>query len=92
MNTQKQKELDDCQVCLGARGGVKGNENRIDGLVVCDHCSCGITNHMVYPSPAAPRSYERSRAHNAPVWAGEQCVVDDCYFCKVAAAEVPPNN
>jgi hypothetical protein len=31
-------EYDNCQVCRGASGGVKGNENIIDGLVVCDYC------------------------------------------------------
>jgi len=29
---------DNCEVCLGAKGGVRGNENRIGGLVVCDYC------------------------------------------------------
>lgn len=32
-------ELDNCQVCCGSKGGIKGNENRIDGLIVCDYCS-----------------------------------------------------
>ena len=30
---------DNCQVCLGTKGGVRGNENRIGGLVACDYCS-----------------------------------------------------
>jgi hypothetical protein len=29
---------DNCQVCDGAKGGVRGNENRIAGLVACDYC------------------------------------------------------
>jgi hypothetical protein len=29
---------DNCELCLGAKGGVPGNENRILGLVVCDYC------------------------------------------------------
>lgn len=29
---------DNCQVCLGENGGVRGNENRIRGLVACDYC------------------------------------------------------
>jgi len=29
---------DNCQVCRGERGGARGNENRIDGLIVCDYC------------------------------------------------------
>ena len=29
---------DGCQVCNGECGGVKGNENIIDGIVMCDYC------------------------------------------------------
>lgn len=29
---------DDCEICLGAKGGVKGNENIIDGIKMCDYC------------------------------------------------------
>lgn len=32
-------ELDNCEVCRGSKGGVRGNENRINGIVVCDYCS-----------------------------------------------------
>ncbi len=31
-------ELDNCVRCLGLNGGVRGNENRIDGRVLCDYC------------------------------------------------------
>ena len=34
-------EYDNCQVCKGTSGGVKGNENIINGLVVCDYCHAG---------------------------------------------------
>jgi hypothetical protein len=34
----KDRPLDNCQVCRGARGGVLGNENVIAGVVVCDYC------------------------------------------------------
>ena len=27
-----------CELCNGTRGGVPGNENRIDGKLVCDNC------------------------------------------------------
>lgn len=30
---------DNCEVCGGERGGVKGNENVIDGVVTCDYCT-----------------------------------------------------
>lgn len=33
------RELDNCRVCGGYRGGVPGNENVIESLVVCDYCS-----------------------------------------------------
>ena len=32
------KYPDNCQVCHGENGGVKGNENIIDGIVMCDYC------------------------------------------------------
>lgn len=31
--------MDKCQFCLGAKGGVPGNENIVDGVIVCDYCS-----------------------------------------------------
>lgn len=33
---------DGCQRCLGTRGGVPGNENVIDGEVLCDYCSADL--------------------------------------------------
>ena len=33
------KLRDNCEVCHGERGGVRGNENVIDGKVMCDYCS-----------------------------------------------------
>ena len=33
------KDLDRCQSCQGAKGGVRGNENIVDGVVLCDYCS-----------------------------------------------------
>jgi uncharacterized small protein (DUF1192 family) len=30
--------LDNCSLCHGARGGVRGNENIVDGVVMCDYC------------------------------------------------------
>lgn len=29
---------DNCEICHGAKGGVRGNENRIAGKIVCDYC------------------------------------------------------
>jgi hypothetical protein len=31
-------DRDECEFCLGYKGGVKGNENVINGVVVCDYC------------------------------------------------------
>lgn len=31
-------QKDDCEVCHGERGGVKGNENYVNGVVMCDYC------------------------------------------------------
>lgn len=33
-------DRDNCQVCLGLRGGVPGNENRWQGIAICDYCTC----------------------------------------------------
>jgi hypothetical protein len=30
---------DNCVACKGARGGIPGNENVINGRVLCDYCS-----------------------------------------------------
>lgn len=32
---------DNCRRCNGAKGGVPGNENVINGVVLCDYCSVG---------------------------------------------------
>lgn len=39
------EERDNCQLCYGRNGGVKGNENVINGLVVCDYCSAKLSKH-----------------------------------------------
>jgi hypothetical protein len=36
------QHLDNCQICHGLRGGVKGNENIVHGMTVCDYCHCSI--------------------------------------------------
>ena len=32
-------EFDNCELCHGTKGGVRGNENIKDGVVMCDYCS-----------------------------------------------------
>lgn len=29
---------DNCQVCGGREGGMLGNENIVDGVIMCDYC------------------------------------------------------
>jgi hypothetical protein len=41
---------DNCSVCRGERGGVPGNENRIDGTVMCDYCSVDYVKKMKGPA------------------------------------------
>jgi hypothetical protein len=36
------RAADNCSICKGARGGVAGNCNIIDGKVVCDYCHCDM--------------------------------------------------
>lgn len=31
---------DNCEICLGHKGGVLGNENVVDGIILCDYCYC----------------------------------------------------
>lgn len=37
-------EPDNCQICHGRQGGVKGNENVINGVVMCDYCHADQMN------------------------------------------------
>jgi len=30
---------DACEICLGRNGGTPGNENIVDGVVMCDQCT-----------------------------------------------------
>jgi hypothetical protein len=34
----RKKKLDGCSMCKGAKGGAPGNENVVNGVVVCDYC------------------------------------------------------
>ncbi len=43
-------DLDNCEVCNGERGGVPGNENSINGVVVCDYCTADMMSGLIdYP-------------------------------------------
>lgn len=32
-------ELDNCEQCNGSKGGQKGNENIVNGKIICDYCN-----------------------------------------------------
>lgn len=34
-----EKYPDNCEVCKGAKAGVRGNENIVDDVVMCDYCT-----------------------------------------------------
>lgn len=36
---QQARKHDNCQICLGVSGGVRGNENVMHGVVICDYCT-----------------------------------------------------
>jgi hypothetical protein len=38
--------LDGCEICHGAKGGVPGNENIVDGKVMCDYCHADTLRSM----------------------------------------------
>lgn len=47
---------DACSICGGEKGGVPGNENIIDGQLVCDYCHAATlrpTLHTALPAPDA---------------------------------------
>ena len=39
LGSGQQQTPDRCQFCLGAKGGVLGNENRFGDIIACDSCS-----------------------------------------------------
>jgi hypothetical protein len=47
---------DACEVCKGERGGVPGNENIIDGVVMCDYRSADRHKTPNAPLNRTPRS------------------------------------
>lgn len=41
---------DKCQICYGSNGGVPGNENIVDGKIMCDYCHAARSA----PQPTPP--------------------------------------
>ena len=35
-------DRDNCELCFGTKGGVRGNENIINGQVICDYCHAAM--------------------------------------------------
>ncbi len=33
---------DKCEICHGKRGGTRGNENIVNGKIICDYCDADI--------------------------------------------------
>jgi len=68
-------DLDNCEVCNGERGGVPGNENSINGVVVCDYCTADMMSGLIdYPEylgelplkyEATPRRFDSSKPNAA---------------------------
>lgn len=46
-NTTPRRDKD-CELCHGERGGVAGNNNIIDGIVMCDYCHVRYDDAKAY--------------------------------------------
>ena len=57
---------DACEVCHGAKGGVPGNENIVNGKVTCDHCTVEAKAPEPVPEEAPP-VLEQSEQSETPV-------------------------
>lgn len=53
-STSPGEEKDNCAFCLGAKGGVRGNENVVGGVIVCDYCSALLHNMQKSPGEEKP--------------------------------------
>lgn len=36
------KEKDNCEICNGSEGCVLGNEQVVDGVIMCDNCHANV--------------------------------------------------
>jgi hypothetical protein len=68
-DTSHTTALDKCEICKGAKGGTPGNENIINGQIVCDYCHAEMdTSHTTVLAKA---DWDRDRAQlriEAPSW------------------------
>lgn len=57
----KKRHGDNCRVCFGIRGGVLGNENIIDGVVMCDYCTADrMPDNSTGGTMATPTTSQRA--------------------------------
>jgi hypothetical protein len=56
--TVRQLVRDACEICGGLRGGVPGNENRVNDVVMCDYCHADHVLAAVTPNPTEPSPVE----------------------------------
>lgn len=87
------RQLDNCQVCRGARGGVLGNENVIAGVIVCDYCHADdsylpktLEMAQLLGATGAPHNeqerlrfeaYMRGHCWKVGEWNAEKCCYED---------------
>ena len=45
------RELDNCDICKGIKGGLAGNENIINGKRVCDYCHAEMMTTVKFEWP-----------------------------------------
>ena len=84
---------DGCEMCLGAKGGIPGNENRWNGIVVCDFCSVRLeeanrtTKPANGPSPElAEEAFRIVRYIATEKWCGDRTIGE----CAELAARLEP--
>jgi hypothetical protein len=61
---------DKCEVCHGDEGGVRGNENILDGILMCDYCHVKALKRQRY----LPRKYFMGRKDRWWIVVGHQAV------------------
>jgi hypothetical protein len=65
----QEQPRDNCQVCLGESGGVRGNENVMHGAVVCDYCTCRLLDGIGGADAVAAIEVKDMVSARALIWA-----------------------
>lgn len=59
---------DNCFVCRGQKGGVRGNENVVRGILMCDYCTIDWMDAMRgKPVPPLEGRFSHFKAEGRPV-------------------------